>query len=164
MSIKTFRVARIVYFTDLTHANSRVIPLGSLSEVMLPHVHGLALKARDVLLPEELALMSPLIRDRLLNPFAFLRGQFDEAWENAGAGEALEFLARRHASSLSVLAPTDYSERHWLLNRILPVRDEAVETKLSDAVDSEFAELVKQYGSHAAAPRKVIESEERAAA
>jgi len=163
MSIKTFRVARIVYFTSLTSANARVIPLGSLSEVLLPQVHGLALKARAALLPEELALISPLIRDRLENPFDFLRGEFDLAWKEAAAGSAIEFLAARHASSLSVLAPTDYSERHWLLSRLF-VREDAVEAKLSAAVDSEFSELIKCYGSHAAAPRKVIESEERAAA
>lgn len=160
----SFRVARIVYFTNLTRADARVIPLGTLSEVLLPHIHGLALKARAGLLPDELALITPLIRDRLANPFAFLRSEFDLAWNEAPSGKAMEFLAGRHASSLSVLAPTDYSERNWLLSRILPVRDDAVEGKLSAAVDSEFSELLKRYGSHVAAPRKVIESESRDAA
>ncbi len=159
---KTFRVARIVYFTDLSRRDARVIPLGSLSEVLLPHVHGLALKARAVLLPQELESVSPLIRDRLSNPFAFLRDEFDLAWETARPGAAIEFLAGRHASSLSVLAPADYSERHWLLNMLLPPREDAVEAKLSAAVDDEFADLIKAYGSHAIAPRKVIESEEAA--
>ena len=62
---KTFRVAKIVYFTDLTSADARVIPLGSLSEVQLPHVHGLAIKARAALQPQELELINPLIRERL---------------------------------------------------------------------------------------------------
>lgn len=160
----TFRVARIVYFTNLTRADARVIPLGTLSEVLLPHIHGLALKARAELQSDELAMVTPLIRDRLANPFTFLRGEFDLAWDEAAPGKAIEFLAGRHASSLSVLAPTDYSERNWLLSRILPVRDDAVEGKLSAAVDSEFSELLKHYGSHVAAPRKVIESESREAA
>lgn len=159
----TFRVARIVYFTDLTRNAARVIPLGSLSEVSLPHIYGLALKARAVLEPDELDLVTPIIRDRLANPFTFLRGEFDLAWDQASPGKAIDFLADRHTSSLSVLAPTDYSERHWLLGRLLPVRDDAVEGKLSAAVDSEFADLLKRYGSHVAAPRKVIESEDRAA-
>jgi hypothetical protein len=162
-SASTFRVARIVYFTDLTRGSARVIPLGSLSEVSLPHIYGLALKARSVLNSEELALVTPIIRDRLANPFAFLRSEFDLAWGKASPGKAIDFLADRHASSLSILAPSDYSERHWLLGRLLPVRDDAVEGKLSAAVDSEFAELLKSYGSHVAAPRKVIESEDRAA-
>ena len=53
---------------------------------------------------------------------------------------------------------------NWLLTRLLRVREEAVEAQLSAAVDNEFSELTKCYGGHAAAPRKVIESEERAAA
>src|SRR5438876_1109990 len=43
-------------------------------------------------------------------------------------GDALDFLAKRHASSLSVLAPTDYApERQWLLSRLFAPRDDAVE-------------------------------------
>jgi hypothetical protein len=160
----SFKVARIVYFTNLTSARARVIPLGSLSEVMTPHVHALALKAREGLAPDELALVSPLIREKLANPFAFLRMEFDKAWDAAEPGRAIEFLAKIHTTSLSVLAPTDYSERGWLLSRIMPPRDDAVEGKLSAAVDSEFSELLKRYGGHAAAPRKVIESESREAA
>jgi hypothetical protein len=160
----TFKVARIVYFTDLTNTKARVIPLGSLSEILLPHVHALALKARADLKPEELKLIGPLIRDRLAKPFAFLRGEFELAWENAPPGRAIEFLAHRHAASLSVLAPTDYLERNWLLHRLLPAHSDAVEGKLSAAVDSEFAELLKKYGQRVTAPRKVIESESREAA
>jgi len=142
----------------MTRADARVIPLGSLSEVMLPHIHGLALKARSGLTSDELKLVSPLIRERLMNPFAFLRAEFDLAWKSAERGKAIEFLSNIHSAGLSVLAPTEYSERHWLLSRILPVRDDAVEGKLSAAVDSEFAELLKRYHSHVDAPRKVIES------
>ena len=163
MSNKTFRVARIVYFTDLTRNGARVIPLGSLSEVLLPEIHGLALTARAKLLPEELELVNPLLRDKLANPFTYLQGEFSLAWKDAMPGVAIEYLAKRHASSLSVLAPTDYAESHWLLSRLF-VREETVEAKLSAAVDGEFSELLKIYGSLAASPQKVIQSEERAAA
>jgi len=160
----SFRVARIVYFSDLTRAGARVIPLGSLSEVVLPHIYGLALKARAALAEDELELIAPLIRERLTDPFAFLRGEFDLAWDTAAPGKAIDFLAGRHASSLSVLAPTDYAEKGWLFSRLLVPRADAVEGKLSAAVDVEFSELVKTYGAHVAAPRKVIESEVREAA
>jgi hypothetical protein len=160
---QTFRVAKVVYFTDLTRAGSRVIPLGSLAEVRLSRIRGLALKARTALKPDEVALVTPLIRDKLADPFVFLKVEFDLAWNNAPAGKALEFLGKRHASSLSVLAPTDYSERHWLLGRLLHPRGEAVDGKLSDAIDSEFAELLKQYGDQVDADQKVIESSRRAA-
>jgi hypothetical protein len=160
----TFRVAKIVYFTDLTRAGARVIPLGSLSEVQLPHVHGLALKARAVLQPQEFDLINPLIRERLRDPFAFLRGEFDLAWKNSPPGAALDYLAGRHAASLSILAPMDYEGRHWLLSRIFPVREDTLEAKLSAAVDDEFSELLKRYDSRAAAPQKLIASEQREAA
>jgi hypothetical protein len=162
----TFRVARIVYFTDVTKDGSPVIPLGAFAEVTLPHVRGLALKARASLKPAELSMISPLIRDRIAYPFAFLKGEFALAWTGVAAGvKALDFLAERHASSLSVLAPKNYSERTWLLQRLIPARNEAVEGKLSAAVDSEFAELLKLYGAAdpVAPDRKVIESSRDAA-
>jgi hypothetical protein len=160
-----FKVARVVYFTDLTKAAARVIPLGSFGEVMLPHVHALGLKARSTLTKEELAQISPLVRDRLENPFKFLRAEFNLAWETGEYGRALEFLTRKHSSSLSILAPTDVPDRHWLLQRLLPARGDAVEGKLSSAIDSEFSELVKSYGDQVASERKVIEVDiDRAAA
>jgi hypothetical protein len=165
MSVEaSFRVARIVYFSNLIRAGARVIPLGSLSEVVLPHVHGLALKARAALAQDELELVAPLILERLTNPFVFLRGEFDLAWSSAAPGKAIDFLAGRHASSLSVLSPTDYAEKGWLFGRLLTPRADAVEGKLSAAVDNEFLDLVKAYGAHVAAPCKVIESEVREAA
>ncbi len=157
---KSFRVARIVYLTDLTRANARVIPLGALSEVELPHVHGLALKARAVLQPQELAAISPLIRERLTDPFEFMRGEFDAAWKNAEPGKALDYLAARHASSLSILAPTDYAGSNWLLSRIFPVTEDTLEAKLSAAVDSEFSELLKLYNGPSATQQKLIASGE----
>ncbi len=161
-----FKVARIVYFTDLTSAGARVIPLGSFGEVMLPHVHALALKARTALTAEELALISPLLRYRLESPFKFLRAEFDLAWKTGDYGRALEFLTKKHSASLSILAPTDVTDyRHWLLQRLLPARDDAVEGKLSSAIDNEFSELMKSHGGQVASERKVIEVDiDRAAA
>jgi hypothetical protein len=152
-----FKVARIVYFTDLSTRSARVIPLGIFGEVIMPHVQALALKARSGLTPAELKVISPLIRDRLENPFKFLRAEFDLAWE--GGSRALDFLTKRHSSSLSILIPTDVdvADRTWLFGRAMPPRDDAVEGKLSAAVDREFSELMKVHGDHLAGQRKVIE-------
>jgi hypothetical protein len=160
-----FKVARIVYFTDQSVAGAPIIPLGSFGEVMLPHVHGLALKARSALTEEELQSISPLSRWRIENPFKFLRAEFDLAWERSRYGRALEFLTRKHSASLSVLAPTDVHERQSLLQTLLPPRAEAVEGNLSAAVDQELSELMKAHGDHVAAERKVVEVDiDRAAA
>ena len=154
----TFQVARIVYLPQLTRADARAIPLGSLAEVMLPHIHGLGLRARTMLKPAELELISPLIRERLADPFSFFRAEFDLAFDKAPIGHSIAFLAARHCSSLSVLAPTDYSKRSWLFGRALPPREETVDAQLSVAVDDEFQALMKQYGDPAAPDRKLIES------
>jgi hypothetical protein len=50
------------------------------------------------------------------------------------------------------------------LGRLLPAGGDAVEGKLSAAVDSEFSKLLAQYRSRAFAPRKVIESDASEAA
>lgn len=156
----SFRVAPIVIFTDLTRQNARVIPLGSLAEVMLPHMQGLALQARTALHPGELETVPSLIRNKLVNPFEFLKQEFELAWrETAGKSSALDFLAAKHASSLSVLAPTDWSGRSWLFERLIQVRSEAVEAKLGAAVDAEFSAMLTRYGAHVDAQRKLIESE-----
>jgi hypothetical protein len=157
---QTFRVAKVVYFSDLTRNAGRVIPLGSFAEVRVSDVHALALKARTALSPDEAALITPLLRDKLADPFEFWKVEFDLAFSKVKKEgvDALDFLAKRHASSLSVLAPTDYAERHWLLGRIFAPRDDAVEAKLSAAVDSEFADLLKRYGAQAAAPEKMIKT------
>jgi hypothetical protein len=157
---QTFRVAKVVYFTDLTRKAARVIPLGSLAEVRLKDAHALALKARTALNSDEATLITPLLRDKLADPFAFWKVEFELAFSKVKkeGADALDFLAKRHASSLSVLAPSDYEERHWLLSRLFAPRDDAVEAKLSAAVDSEFADLLKRYGGQAAAPKKVIET------
>jgi len=48
-------------------------------------------------------------------------------------------------------------DRHWLLQRLLPARGDAVEGKLSSSIDNEFSELMKHYGDQVASERKVIE-------
>jgi len=122
---------------------------------MLSHMHGFALKARTGLKDAELAAISPIIRVRLSNPFTFLRGEFNLAWDNAPAGEAIQYLAERHTSSLSVLAPTDYPER-TLFERLLPPRQEAVEAKLAAALEAEYTALPKSYGD--SSPAELVES------
>ncbi|TMJ92917.1 MAG: hypothetical protein E6G77_24890 [Alphaproteobacteria bacterium] len=80
--------------------------------------------------PDEAALITPLLRDKLADPFEFWKVEFDLAFSKVKkeGGDALDFLAKRHASSLSVLAPTDYApERQWLLSRLFAPRDDAVE-------------------------------------
>lgn len=140
----SLRVARVVYFTDLTRRNAPTIPLGAFAEIMLPEVHGLALKARANLSEDEQLLLGGLLRAPLAEPFKFLAKEFDIAWVQAEPGRALDFLAGRHTASLSVLAPhiSRAANSPWW-SRLLRGKED-VEAKLSHAVDAEFADLLKE--------------------
>ena len=131
----SLRAARVVYYTDMTRSNSRVIPLGIFCEITLPHGLGLGLKARSALSEEEAAALAPIFRGPLSNPFNFLAAEFDLAWGNGAS--ALDFLARKHAAALSVLAPYQpTAERSWYQG------EPEVRAKLENAVDREFAALL----------------------
>jgi hypothetical protein len=137
----SLRVARLVYFTDLTRKSARIIPLGALCEITLPSAHGLALKARAELTPSETASVAPLLRESLAKPFTFLRDEFDLAWDEAEFGQALKFLGERHNASLSLLSPHDgEAEGSW--HRWLTGEKE-FEVRLGTAVEREFADLLK---------------------
>ena len=138
----SLRVTRVVYFTDLTRADAPVIPLGAFSELLLPHGHALALKARSSLKENELSKVAGLLRERLKNPFDMLRREFDLAWDEAEPGQAITYLAQRHAAALSILAPRDCVEKHRWYSFILD-KPEA-EEKIASAVNKEFAELMHE--------------------
>jgi hypothetical protein len=150
----SLRVARVVYFTDVTRADAPIIPLGAFSELVLPHGHALALKARSSLKEEELAKVAGLIRERLKNPFDMLRQEFDLAWEQAKPGYAIAYLAQRNASALSILAPRDCVEKPRWYSFILE-KPEA-EAKIASAVNKEFSDLL-----HELAPTDPIAPDER---
>ena len=159
----SLRVSRVIYFTNVTSAAAPIIPLGVFAEIMLPQVHGLALKARSSLTPSETAMIGPLLRDRLADPFSFLREEFQEAWDHAAPGEALNFLARRHTAALTIPAARDFvSAGSWLA---FMRRSETVEVKLSTAIDQEFAALLRVDHTNEPVPkRKLIEVDDRIAA
>jgi hypothetical protein len=158
---RSLRVARIVYFTDLTQVDARVIPLGALSEITHRNVHGLALTARGELDAKEIELINPLLRQRLAHPFNFLREEFQTAWDGAEPGEALAFLAERHGSSLSVLRPRPVGEAAWWQKLWSSPR---IETKLVEAVDTEFASLMREYTDKEPEPERTVIEFGRAAA
>lgn len=158
----SLRVVRAVYFTNVTDAAAPVIPLGVFSEILLPQIHGLALKARTSLSLTETGMIGPLMRDRLANPFSFLRDEFQEAWDHAEPGECLNFLAQRHTAALSIPAAREFAAAGFWLSLI---RRETAEVKLSDAIDHEFAALPSNDRTNAPAPkRKLIEVDDRIAA
>ena len=158
----SFRVSRIIYFAGITSAESIIIPLGTLAHVALPHMHGMALKARTSLSDANRALVTPLLAELSHNPYAFLHKEFELAWVG-DTGTALDILAVRHTTSLSVSRPTDYAKGMRLLKLEIPAREDAVVADLTNAVISEFDKMMEQFGGTSSDPSMTIESKLRAA-
>ncbi|MEI9991877.1 MAG: hypothetical protein WDM86_17800 [Rhizomicrobium sp.] len=133
-----FRVAQIVYVTDVTREGAPIIPLGVFAEASNQKSRGLALKARKSLSAAEREMLSPLLRDLLMDPFAYFHSEFRDAWDNAPPGRALEYLGKRHASGLRILGPKDCDETIWFLQRLIAPKLDALEAKLTSAVDREY--------------------------
>ena len=104
-------LSRITYNCDLRQGTGDVLPLGVIAEVTLGPVRALGLIARTELDDDEAVLIGNLWRDRLRKPFELLKVEFDWAWANAGAGEALGALSNRHTESLLIASPERTSLR-----------------------------------------------------
>jgi hypothetical protein len=112
------RVSRIVYFSDLHHADSREIAVGVVGEVTLSRMHAIGTAIRPNFSASEMSLMGPMMREILTRPIDTLWPEMVEAFEKGEPGRALDAFAGRHSSSLSVLTPTPLEvPRQWLLER-----------------------------------------------
>lgn len=77
-----------------------IIPLGVIAELALGPVRGLGLIARTQLLTTETELIGRMLRDKLSNPFDFLKEDFDRAWARIKEGNALSTLVGQNTDSL----------------------------------------------------------------
>jgi hypothetical protein len=113
------RISRVVYFTDLQRTDSREIPVGVVGEVTLSSLRGVGSAFRPNFSEGELSLMGPFMKDFLAKPTQALWPEFLKIFESGEpSSSALDLFARRHASSLSVLAPEPVDvPRQWLLER-----------------------------------------------
>jgi len=133
------RISRVVYFTDLQHTDSREIPIGIVSEVMLSSLQGVGTALRPNFSDAELGLMGPFMRDVLANPTRTLWPEVVEIFQNTEPGSTLDVLAQRHASSLSVLAPTPLEvPRRWLLERDTARLAEIVRERMKVTLTDEY--------------------------
>jgi len=94
----TLRFSTITFYTDMSKANAPVIPLGIMTEILLPSLHGLGMVARVELSGSELAGLSELPKQILTKPFDYLAIEFNEAWMKAPGG-ALDYVSAKHAYS-----------------------------------------------------------------
>jgi hypothetical protein len=109
------RIARVVYFTDLIHSDSRELPVGVIAEVALPDLTGIGTALRASFSAPEYELMGPTARGLLADPIEHFWPVILEEFERTPTGRTLERLLARYASSLSILAPeTIEVPRQWL--------------------------------------------------
>jgi hypothetical protein len=96
------RISRIVYFTDLIHSDTREISIGVVAEVTLPSLRAIGTALRPSLSEIEMGLMGSIAREILAEPMRGLWPSMEWAFGNSASGQALELLASRYASSISV--------------------------------------------------------------
>jgi len=117
---KTLFLSRILLRTSLSKVGSPVLFLGGIAELVWPGLRVLALIATDRLEASQVALLSETTKRILLpSPFDYLNAQLLEAWHQSPRGEALNFLAARHAMALHFETPVERPVP-WYLSMLLP--------------------------------------------
>jgi len=117
-------LSSIEFHIDLGTKGGRVIPLGYIAEITVGTMCGLGMIARTELTAEEREQIGELGRQLLENPYDYLSGQFDEAWDHADPGERLEYLASQHGHSLHFAIPKESAVPKRLLLGSAPIRSE----------------------------------------
>jgi hypothetical protein len=147
------RVSRIVYFTDLLHADTREIPIGVVAEVTLPSLRGIGTALRPSLGEHDAALMGPAARKMLADPMAALWPAMTQALATTTAGRALDELCSHYASSISIMQPTPLDvPRQWLM--------ETDQAKLTDLVRARMlVALTDEYWRFLFPPRADVVSD-----
>ena len=96
-----FRLARIVYFSDLRHSDSPIVPIGVVAEVTLDGLCGIGTALRPSLDESELNQLGPWMRDALRNPHDTLWPQMVNALTTARPGFGASGI-QRAASQLTL--------------------------------------------------------------
>lgn len=138
MAIQTGRLSlsRVVYHTNLQQAAGVIIPLGVIAEMTIGTWRALGLIARTSLAMDETDAIGRLLRDKLSDPYSFLKPEFDWAFSNTEPDEALGKLAQRFSESLFFAPPVVTSTK-----KVLPTGGAGAELVLSDlrkSRDEEF--------------------------
>jgi hypothetical protein len=101
----TLKVSAIRFNCAPGYPNRLVVALGAMVEASPPGLRGLGLIARSSLTDFELDQIGELGRRMIANPFDYLNAEFEEAWNGAPPGGAIDFLRERHSHSLSFDEP-----------------------------------------------------------
>jgi hypothetical protein len=139
MPTAILRLSRVVYFTDMQHSDAREIPIGVVAEANLDHVLAIGAAMRPSLTADDLDVLGPAARKILANPMDSFWPEIEEIFNSAEAGQALNEFARRHTSSLSVLAPVTLdAPRRWLLETDTSLLINIVKDRLGTVLEDEY--------------------------
>ena len=105
----SFTLSRILFRTNTIGGNTPEIPLGLLSELVVGPCRVLGMSIRREITPREVSWLPDSWHADLARPATYWSSQFDECWASAPSGQALNFLAERHRSSLYVAPPQERS-------------------------------------------------------
>ena len=105
----SFTLSRILFRTNMASGNTPEIPLGLLSELVVGPCRVLGMSIRRKITPRELSWLPDSWHVDLAQPATYWSNQFDESWASAPPGQAINFLAERHCSSLFVAPPQERS-------------------------------------------------------
>ncbi len=145
-------LSRITYRCDLERSGL-VIPLGVMAEFVLSGRDGrtrvLGLIARTALDPNETDTLARMVREQLQSPFDYLKKEFDWAWLNAPAGQALGTLASRHQESLLFAAPVSREIKKPAESR--KALQDPAKRDLCEARDQEFKLMIAELSADAPA-------------
>lgn len=100
MEMGTFKLSNINFYCAPGQTNGLIIHLGAIAELLVPDFWVLGMIGRTGLNDFEEEIIGELGRRILLNPYDYLVSEFDDAWENASLGNALEYLSGEHPHSL----------------------------------------------------------------
>jgi hypothetical protein len=160
-----FRLARILYFTDLRHSDSLIIPIGVVAEVALDRLCGIGAALRPSLDESELSQLGPWMREALSSPYDALWPEMEKALKASAPGSALQVFSELHRSSLSVLAPLALDvPKQWLLERDPDRLQGIVSKRLDVTLTEQYYELLFPPRTDAAQlPPRVVEELRQAA-
>ena len=141
LSSGRFTVSPIRFYCELGRKDGLVIPLGQIGEITIGRARGLGMIAWTELTKTERADIGTLGSQILDNPFDYLAGLFDEAWDQAPAGGSLEYLAQRHCHSLNFATPKEMAFPRRVVVAGTPVRAE-LRSHLLGTLEEEMLEAL----------------------
>ena len=146
-SAGSLTVSSIEFHCDLSRKDGLILPLGVMAEITVPGMRGLGLVSRTELDQDEIAALGEMSRRLIERPFHFLSQEFEDAWEHATPGGALQFLSAKHRHSLHFALPSNEQVPMTLTGgEVSPTARNAVRNYLGQLLEEQMLRLTGKRG------------------